>query len=82
MGETAVPETITVDETELAGYADEHTKAPKHRSWSLPSPAVDVLPAGQVAPPVVARRAAPVVAVPCRFSREVSASATRCSGSA
>jgi hypothetical protein len=62
-GETAVPETITVDETDLTGYADEHTKAPKHRSWSLASPTVEVLPAGQVALPVVARRAAPVVAV-------------------
>jgi hypothetical protein len=61
--DAAVPETITVDETELAGYADEHTKAPKHRSWSLASPTAEVLPAGQVAPPVVARRAAPVVAV-------------------
>jgi hypothetical protein len=62
--EGAVPQTITVDETDLAGYADEHTKAPKHRSWSLASPAADVLPAGPVAPPVVARRAAPVAAVP------------------
>ena len=64
-------------------YADEHTKAPKHRSWSLASPTVEVLPAGQVAPPVVARRAAPVDAVPAlRCSRGASVSATRCSGSA
>jgi len=63
-GEAGLPETITVDDADLAGYAAEHTKAPKHRSWSLASPAADVLPAGPVAAPVVPRRAAPVADVP------------------
>ena len=56
--------TITIDEADLAGNAEAHTNAPKHRSWSLASPTVEVLPAGPEAPPVVARRAAPAVAVP------------------
>jgi hypothetical protein len=63
-GEAAGGETITIGEADLARYAEAHTNAPKHRSWSLASPTVEVLPAGPEAPPVVARRAAPAVAVP------------------
>jgi hypothetical protein len=63
-GEAAGGETITIDEADLARYAEAHTNAPKHRSWSLASPTVDVANAEQVAPPVLARRAAPAVAVP------------------
>ena len=37
-GDTATPETITIDEATSAGYAGGHTSAPKHRSWSAPSP--------------------------------------------
>ena len=37
------PEMITVDEADLARYADEHTKPPKHRSWSA-TPATAVAP--------------------------------------
>jgi hypothetical protein len=54
-------ETITVDEADIARYADEHTKAPKHRSWSSTSPAA-VAPR-EPAPPASGRRAVPV-AVP------------------
>jgi hypothetical protein len=57
-------ETITVDEADLARYAEAHTKAPKHRSWSSTSPATPVAPREHVGTPAPARRADPVVAVP------------------
>jgi hypothetical protein len=35
-GETANAEVITIDEVELDGYREAHTKVPKHRSWTSP----------------------------------------------
>lgn len=55
----AASETIMVDEADLAGYADAHTKAPKHRSWSSTSPATGVAPREPAARPPERR---PVVA--------------------
>ena len=57
-------ETITVDEADLARYAEAHTKAPKHRSWPATSPATPVAPREHAGTPAPARRAEPVVAVP------------------
>ena len=57
-------ETITVDEADLARYADEHTKAPKHRSWSSTSPAPAVAPREHATSPASERLVAPVVAAP------------------
>ena len=37
-GDTATPDTITIDEVTLAGYAEGHKSVQKHRSWSSPSP--------------------------------------------
>jgi hypothetical protein len=37
-GDTATPETITIDEAALAGYAEGHKSVQKHRSWSSASP--------------------------------------------
>jgi hypothetical protein len=37
-GDTAIPESITIDEATLAGYAEGHKSVQKHRSWSSPSP--------------------------------------------
>ena len=62
--DTASPETITIDEVELARYADGHKSVQKHRSWSSPSPDAAVAepanPANPAEPPP-ARRATPVV---------------------
>lgn len=59
--DTTSLETITVDEADLARYADEHTKAPKHRSWSSTSPAA---PRDPAAPSAAERPASPVVPAP------------------
>jgi hypothetical protein len=37
-GDTATPETITIDETDLSAYAEGHKSVQKHRSWSSSSP--------------------------------------------
>jgi hypothetical protein len=37
-GDTATPETVTIDEATLAGYAEGHKSVQKHRSWSSTSP--------------------------------------------
>jgi len=58
--EVAVPETITVDDADLARYAEAHTKAPKHRSWSSTSPATPAAPREHAAAPVAERQAVPV----------------------
>jgi hypothetical protein len=53
-GDTATPEKITIEEVDLAGYAEGHKSVQKHRSWSSPSP--ETTPgsppvAGAAAPP-------------------------------
>jgi hypothetical protein len=59
-GDTATPETITIEETDLAGYAEGHKTVQKHRSWSSPSPEVTATaaPADPAAPPAARRTAA------------------------
>jgi hypothetical protein len=46
-GDSAVPEMIAIEEVDLVAYAEAHTSAPKHRSWSssTPSPEVVATPA-------------------------------------
>jgi hypothetical protein len=58
-------ETITVDEADLARYAEAHTKAPKHRSWSATSPATPVAPREHAGTPAPARRPSPSWLFPC-----------------
>jgi len=62
--DVTVPETITVDDADLARYAEAHTKAPKHRSWSSTSPATPVAPREHAGTSAPEPRARPVVADP------------------
>jgi hypothetical protein len=50
-GDTATPETITIDEASLAGYAEGHKNVQKHRSWSSPVATATAGPAGPAALP-------------------------------
>lgn len=64
--DTTGPETITIDDVELARYADGHKSVSKHRSWSSPSPDAVAEPTNPANPanpaePPLARRATPVV---------------------
>jgi|SRR5688500_12029361 len=47
-----VPEVIAIEDSDLVSFAEGHTNAPKHRSWSssTPSPETVVAPAGPVLP--------------------------------
>ena len=57
-------ETITMEDADLARYAEAHTKAPKHRSWSSTSAATPAAPREHVGTPAPERRAEAIVAVP------------------
>jgi hypothetical protein len=62
-GDTATPETITIEQVDLAGYAEGHKTVQKHRSWSSPSPqATPATPPveGAARPPARAVAAAPL----------------------
>ena len=52
-GDTAIPETVTIDEATLAGYAEGHKSVQKHRSWSSATPVTTEAagPADPAAPP-------------------------------
>jgi hypothetical protein len=60
-GDTASPDTITIDDVELARYADGHKSVQKHRSWSSSSPTDTASPADPAAVSPTPR-AAPAVA--------------------
>ena len=57
--ETGSPEVITIDEVDLAGYAEEHAGRPKHRSWSSAEPGPAAAPPRPVAARAPAAAAAP-----------------------
>ena len=64
-GDTATPETVTIDEATLAGYAEGHKSVQKHRSWSSPLPGTTAAagPADPAAPPSARAMAATPVPV-------------------
>ena len=63
--DNATPETVTIDEATLAGYAEGHKSVQKHRSWSSPSPVTTEAtgPADPAAPPAARVMAATPVPV-------------------
>ena len=65
-GDAATPETIMIEEADLAGYAEGHKTVPKHRSWSSPSPETPATaaPEDSAAQPIARRASAIVMPAP------------------
>jgi hypothetical protein len=57
-GEAVSPDVITIDDLDLAGYRQTHTRVPKHKSWASSSPAPLPLPPRTPSPQHLAPRPA------------------------